>query len=241
VNARKHRSDLNALPSEAEVGTYTFDPASIEESLDVVPIEEHEHQGWGWTSLSAVDAAEGGATKAELDAFRLVNAFVQNADNGHEQNALACFRKDLVSDPSGHVTCRQPILYVDDLGAVFGRGGGTTRFEGRTDYEGWTERHVWRDAASCKARLDSIFSPFESSNLNDPTIGEEGRALLAKELAKLTDRQIGDLFRAARVERLHQMTTDADGTAREVTIHDWVELFKAKRAEITDHPGCPTP
>jgi hypothetical protein len=240
INAWRHRN-LDTLPPEAEVGTHTFDPASIEESLDVVPIEEHDHQGWGWTSLSEVDAAAGGATKAELDAFRLLNAFVQNADNGHEQNALACFRKDVAKDRAGRVTCRKPILYVDDLGAVLGRGGGTTRFEGRTDYDGWKERRVWRDPASCQARLDSIFSPFESSNLKDPTIGEGGRALLAKQLAKLSDRQIADLFRAARIDRLHQMTTDADGTSREVTLHDWVELFKAKRAEITEHPGCPTP
>lgn len=233
VNARKQRTDLDSLPADAEVGTYTFDPASIEESLDVTPIEEREHQGWGWPELAAVDATAGGATKAELDAFRLLSVFAQNADNGHEQNALACFRSD--------AACRRPIAYVDDLGAVFGRGGGTTRYEGRTDYGGWKEREVWRDADSCRARLEPILSPFDSSNLSDPTIGEEGRALLARLLSSLTDKQITDLFRASRIERLDQWLTEDNGKRRRVTIKDWVLLFKTKRAQITDHPGCPTP
>ena len=233
VNARKQRDDLDSLPAGAEVGTYTFDPASIEESLDVTPIEGREDQGWGWMELSRVDAAAGGATKAELDAFRLLNAFVQNADNGQQQNVLACFRRD--------TACSRPIAYVDDLGAVFGRGGGFTWYEGRSDYGGWKERDVWRDAEPCRARLDSILSPFESTNLDDPTIGEAGRALLAGLLSKLTDKQIADLFRASRIERLDQWLTEDDGSRRKVLVKDWVLLFKKKRAQITDHPGCPKP
>ena len=63
----------------------------------------------------------------------------RNADNGHEQNVLACFRKD--------PTCRRPILYVDDLGAVFGYGGGTTRLRGaQRDYVDG-KIVVWRDKA----------------------------------------------------------------------------------------------
>ena len=61
VNARKNERRLDAhglirsLPPEAEIGTYTFDPAAIEEELDAQPIEERKNQGWSWKSLARVD------------------------------------------------------------------------------------------------------------------------------------------------------------------------------------------
>jgi hypothetical protein len=59
-------------------------------------------------------------------------------------------------------------------------------------------------------------------------------------LEKLSDAQIADLFRAARIERLHQTTSDGSSGRREVTVGDWVALFKVKRDEITKHDGCET-
>ena len=246
VDARKHKRGIDeqglirSLPPEAEIGTYTFDPAAIEEMLDIEPIEERKHQGWSWKSLKLVDEKLGGATKAQIDALKLLNAFVQNADNKFKQNSLACMRNELVEDDAGDVTCRRPILYVDDLGSVFGKGGFTTGYAGRVDFEGWKERPVWRNGESCKARLVSIMGIFRTSTLRDPVISEQGRALLAGQLEQLTDAQIVDLFRAARIERLHQMISDGSSGRREVTLEDWVELFKKKRDEITKHPGCPT-
>jgi hypothetical protein len=247
VHARRNKRRLDehglirSFPPEAQIGTYTFDPAALEEKLDAEPIEQRKDQGWSWKSLTLVDEKLGGATKAEIDALELLMAFVQNADDRSRQNALACPRDDLVKSDEGGVTCRHPILYVDDLGAVFGKGGFTTYFAGRVDYEGWKACPVWRDRASCTARLASIVEPFRNSPLDDPVIGEAGRALLARQLEQLSDAQIGDLFRAARVERLHQTMSDGASGRREVTQGDWVELFKMKRDEITKHPGCETP
>jgi hypothetical protein len=244
VNARTNRRALDdqglirSFPSEAEIGTYEFDPAAIEERIDAVPIEQRKDQGWSWKSLARVDASLGGATKAEIDALKLLNAFVQNADNAHEQNTLACPRSELVEDERRGVTCRRPILYVDDLGAVFGRGGGTTRHAGRVDYAGWKARRVWRSTESSKARLASIGWVFNPTTLIDPSISEEGRALLSKLLAELSDAQIADLFRAARIEKLHQTMPDGAFGRREVTVDDWVKLFKEKREEIATHSGC---
>ncbi|HET6371932.1 MAG TPA: hypothetical protein VFG76_01405 [Candidatus Polarisedimenticolia bacterium] len=245
VNARTNKRRLDAdglvrsLPPEAEVGTYTFDPAAIEEELDVEKIEEQKKQGWSWKSMSWVDEGHGGATRAEIDALKLLSAFVQNADNAAEQNTLACPRDAIVKDDTGKVICRRPIMYVDDLGSVFGKGGLTTRYSGRVDYQGWKRRPVWRDRETCKARLAPIGSIFQTSTLRDPVISEAGRALLATQLEQLSDAQIADLFRAARIERLHQTISDGSGR-RQVTVKDWVELFKMKRDEITNHSGCRT-
>jgi len=247
VDARKNKRSLDEegrirpLPPEAEIGTYTFDPAAIEEKLDVEPIEERKDQGWRWKSLTLVDANLGGSTKAEIDALKLLNAFVQNADNKSKQNTLACPSSELMENNAGNVTCRRPILYVDDLGSVFGKGGFITGYKGRVDYDGWASRSVWRNRESCKARLASIGWIFRRSTLRDPVIGEAGRALLANQLEQLSDDQIADLFRAARIDRLRQTISDGSSGHREVTLEDWVGLFKKKRDEITKHPGCPTP
>jgi hypothetical protein len=98
---------------------------------------------------------------------------------------------------------------------------------------------VWKNRDSCKARLDPIGGIFQTTTLRNPAISEAGRALLAGQLRQLSDVQIADLFRAARINRLHQMTSDGSGGSREVTLEDWVALFKKKRDEITGHPGCP--
>jgi len=247
VDKRKSKRHLDEkglireLPPEAGVGTYTFDPASIEEKLDAQTIEIRANQGWSWKSLGHVDEKLGGATKAEIDAFELLNAFVQNADNKAKQNALVCPRDELVAEATGEVSCGRPVLYVDDLGSVFGKGGFTTGNAGRVDYDGWRKHSVWRDRATCTARLASVGGIFRRSTLSDPVIGEAGRALLSKQLEQLSDAQIADLFRAARIEKLHQTMPDGVSGRREVTIDDWVELFKTKRGEITGHPGCPTP
>ena len=233
VDARKKRpldahGDIASFPEEARLGDHRFELATIEEPIDAQTIQRKHKKGWKWKLLRDVDAARGGATIAEIDAFKLLNAFVQNADNKAIQNRLACPEPD----------CRTPIMYVNDLGSVFGRGGFTTGGTGRVDYEGWKSRPVWRDEKSCRARLTSVGGIFRTSTLKDPVIGEPGRALLAAQLGELSDSQIGDLFRAARVEALDQKFDDGEGGTRTVTIEDWVALFKAKRSEITDHPVC---
>jgi hypothetical protein len=226
---------IRKLQADASLGTYTFDPAAMEEKLEAEPIEERKDQGWSWKSLNQVDARFGGATKAEIDAFKLLNVFVQNSDNKAKQNALACPRDEIVSDESGGVSCRRPILYVDDLGSVFGKGGFVTGYSGRVDYKAWKKRHFWRSPTSCKTRLPSIGGIFRRDTLRNPVVGEEGRALLADRLNQLSDAQIADLFRAARIESLHETIRDGSSGRREVTVTDWVELFKAKRQEIAEH------
>jgi hypothetical protein len=243
VDARKklplnESHEIASLPPAAHLGTYRFDLAAIEEPIDAEKIEQKDKQGVAWKLLKQVDESQGGATRAEIDALELLNAFVQNSDNKATQNTLACPRAALDVGNDGGVICRGPIMFVDDLGSVFGKGGWYAHRSSRVNYESWKARSVWRDSTSCRARLTSLGGPFRTSTLKDPVISEAGRALLAEQLAKLSDAQIADLFRAARVDRLPQKLDDGADETREVTIDDWVQLFKQKRSEITEHPGC---
>ena len=224
----KKRVSFDPLPHEAMVGTYRFEVAAIEEPIEGETIEREDHQGWDWKELDLVDPSLGGASKAEIDALKLLNAFVQNADNKAAQNELK-------------LTPKGPIMYVDDLGSVFGEGGISTGGSGRIDYDGWKSREIWEDPKTCTARLTSVGGFLRKSTLKNPTVGEGGRKLLADQLEKLSDEQIADLFKVARVGRLGLETREGDRGERSVTIEDWVALFKDKRREITQRPPCPSP
>ena len=78
---------------------------------------------------------------------------------------------------------------------------------------------MWRNGESCRAHLSSVGGIFRTSTLKDPVISEAGRALLSAQLGALSDSQIGDLFRAARVEALDQKLDDGEGGTRTVTIN----------------------
>lgn len=239
---KRHHLDTEGniapLPSEARIGTYRFELATIEEPIDARAIEVGEHAGWSWREIDRIEPGAGGSSRAEVDALKLLNAFTQNADNKAKQNELACPREAVREEAGGKVACLRPIMYVDDLGSVFGRGGFTTGYDGRVDYLSWGERPVWKSETSCKTRLVSIGGPWRPSTLKDPVVGEEGRALLAGLLGRLSDAQIAGLFRAARIEKLHQRILE-DGVERDVTVDDWVRVFKRKRDEIAEHRCAP--
>ena len=73
-----------------------------------------------------------------------------------------------------------------------------------------------------------------TGTLENPRIGEAGRRFLAERLLLLNDQQIGDLFRASRVERRNEIMNEPDGRRRLVTVEDWVSVFKRKRDEVAN-------
>jgi hypothetical protein len=69
-----------------------------------------------------------------------------------------------------------------------------------------------------------------SGTLKNPVISEQGRAFLANLIMQLSDKQLEDLFTVARVQ-LRPRWPD-NGRSGYPTIQEWVDAFKAKRAEI---------
>ena len=91
-----------------------------------------------------------------------------------------------------------------------------------------TQAGVWKDDKQCVGNLPKSFS----GTLGEPVIGEAGRKFLADLLMQLSDRQLHDLFEAARVRlRLRSPGKVDSGFATEA---DWVEAFKAKRQQIVE-------
>jgi hypothetical protein len=121
-----------------------------------------------------------------------------------------------------------------DLGATFGGAGNLSRGAvAKLNLEEWSSKPIFKDPAQCIGELNASVL----GDLQHPRIREAGREFLAKRLALLTDRQIRDLFTAARVEKKGD-TIEKDGARRPVSVDDWVQTFKRKRAEVANH-RCP--
>jgi hypothetical protein len=70
--------------------------------------------------------------------------------------------------------------------------------------------------------------PFQGVSFGEPQISEAGRQFLAARLLQLSDRQIRDLFAAARF-------ADEGG----VTLDNWVRAFDERARQIVDRAPCP--
>jgi hypothetical protein len=219
-----------------------FADAIIKPRFSGITLEEHPHQGWKWSELETVQAKDGGASRAQIDALKLVAVLVQHADSKPDNQQLGCYREDYMNPGRPNAYCIKPVLMIDDLGSTFGSGAGVVHLC-KMDFKDWKSTRVFdtREEANRlfdkgqKVCVGNITSnrPAGSNGLNDPVISEAGREFLARLLNQLTERQIHDLFYVARVEYLQEYE-DENGTRHKITADDWVQEFFRKRGEIND-------
>jgi hypothetical protein len=212
-----------ALGRPGSLATRVYDPAAIERPFSGEEIEVPKFNGWSWRELDEVADNEAGAPRAHVDALKLLAAFIQHVDSKPGNQALVCADDDLGRDRAGNATCARPRLMVKDLGSSFAAAS-RVRFT-KMNLASWRSVDVWRNEGQCRANVTSSIV----GTLAHPRIGEAGRKLLADRLRLLSDRQIRDLFTAARVDRRKETI---DG--RPVTVDDWVAVFKSKRDDIAN-------
>ena len=201
--------------------TILFDPAAIERKLPGEQIEVPGFKGWSWRELETLDLSNGGASLAHRDALKLLAVFIQHVDSKPEQQALVCADGGLGRDGEGNATCQRPLLMVKDLGSSFG-GAKKMGFD-KMKLESWKSVPIWKDQNGCRGDLTRSIV----GTLEHPVISEPGRSFLLERLDLLSDKQLLDLFTAARVERRDDRTG-----GRRVTADDWVTAFKEKREQI---------
>lgn len=206
-------------------GTRVFDPAVIErESGSAVEVPGYE--GWAFPELDKLGARGGGATRAHLDALKLLAVFIQHSDSKPGQQEIVCVDDSRRKDAEGNETCGQAWLVIKDLGGSFGKA--TKLNTSKMNLADWSGTTIWKDAKQCIGDMPRSFT----GSLEDPKISEAGRRFLARQLAQLSDRQIRDLFTVSNVVKRGE-EIEVNGQKRPVTVDDWVRVFKAKRAEIT--------
>jgi hypothetical protein len=211
--------------SSAEGATRVFEPTAIERRLAGSPVEVPGYEGWAWPELDQI-RERGGASRAQIDAFKLLAVFIQHSDSKPDQQEIICAEGQRRRGAGGNETCGSAWLVIKDLGGSFGKA---TRFNtSKMKLEDWDSVGIWKDARQCIGDLPRSLT----GSLEDPKISEAGRRFLSRRLSQLRDRQIRDLFTVSNVEQRGETITAADGSKRKVTVDDWVRVFKRKRAEI---------
>lgn len=185
-----------------------FEWAAVEYKMKGAAVSSGDRKGWAFFELDAIDAARGGASRAEVDALRLVSVFLAHWDNKPENQRLACMPPD---EREG--VCADPLVMLQDVGATFGPR--------KVDLEAWAHTPVWVNPAGCRVSMRQM--PHGGGTFTDVEISEAGRRLLSERLSRLTRAQIERLFREARFP--------GDAGA-------WVEAFERKAADIASRAGC---
>ena len=190
-----------------------FANAAIERKFDARAFEIDEHEGWAFYELKAVDPARGGASRADIDALRLVAVFLAHWDNKSSNQRLICLgdQTDDSAEP-----CETPVLMLQDLGATFGPR--------KVDYLGWKHSPIWRDPQGCMVSMSHL--PYRGATFEDVEISEEGRQIAAARLGAFSPLDIANLFLSSHFP---DAETGQPGTTN---VQPWVDAFQEKVAAL---------
>lgn len=206
-----------------------FDYVSIERPLPGRVLETPSLEGWRWDELARIDPARGGSSRAEVDALRLMAVFLANWDLKAANQRLTCLAAEPApgqppgAEPAADPGCARPLAFMQDLGTSFGPHS--------MNLETWSGRPVWTDPATCFVSMKGL--PFDGGTFVDARISEAGRSFLAERLTALSDRQLHDMFVAAR---FHDFPWDHP---EEGDIGRWVAVFRDRVRQIAQRPPCP--
>ena len=166
-----------------------------------------------------MDAGKGGATRAELDALRLMAVFLSHWDNKATNQRLVCEERPGSGDDP-QAPCETPLLVLQDVGATFGPG--------KVTHDAWEASPMWSDPTRCVTSLESM--AYEGGRFEPVQISEEGRALLASKLTQFSGQQIRALFEGAHFPPA--------GREKKGDVTSWVKTFQEKVRQIADR-SCP--
>lgn len=196
-----------------------FEWVSAERRLEAPAINGPEANGWAFHELDKIDPARGGASRAQVDALRLIAVFLHHWDNKAENQRLVC----LAAPSERNGRCPEPFALLQDVGSTFGPR--------KVHFASWSERPVWSDPATCELSMEGM--PEGGATFTRIRITEGGRRFLAERLGRLSEPQIRGLFTGARFGEFDPLF----GSGADVS--EWVRAFQGKVREIADRPPCP--
>ena len=135
-----------------------------------------DQEGWSWNELSAIDPASGGATHAEVDAFRLMATFLNHWDNKASNQALLC---PALSSADEGPACDHPLAMIRDAGSTFGPK--------KVNLQAWSESPVWADVSSCTISMKHL--PYDAVHF--PTSAFPKKAVVCYPIAWRTSLRQG--------------------------------------------------
>ena len=177
-----------------------FQNVAVERKLDGDSIGAGDNKGWGFYELSRIDPSRGGASRAEVDALRLMAMFLSHWDNKASNQRLIC-------EGSKSEDCNHPLAMIQDTGSDFGPS--------KMNLAKWSGTPFWADAASCTISMKTM--PWGGATFEDVRISEDGRRLLGDRLKQLSTAQIETLFTAAGFQDVPQWVAAFEEKVRQVS------------------------
>lgn len=215
-------------PHGYDEGYTDFEWVALEHKFPAPAIETTTTKGWAWWELRNSAAPPG-----ELDALRLLAVFLAHWDNKSENQRLVCLdhlpakagSHNLERPPAkaGSYECQRPFALMQDLGATFGPY--------KVNLARWGESPIWSDRSGCVVSMKRL--PFGGATFPDVTVSEEGRVLLARQLAALPEDEVRGLFEAARFPEYHSATDD------ERDLQAWTRAFRHRVDQVLNAGPCP--
>ncbi|HET6890787.1 MAG TPA: hypothetical protein VFH31_06770 [Pyrinomonadaceae bacterium] len=158
---------------------------------------------------------QNGAPRAEIDAFKLLLAFIDHGDTKTDNHRFACLKSNRNGDTR---TCEpgEAVFYVSDMGSTFGHSSAS---EKKATLSGWRGKDPIKVSdGKCTTTAKSV---------GDPSISEAGRKLLADGLQQLLDaeKQNGTITRVFRASR---------NSERDQPPEAWTADFVRKARTIID-------
>ena len=238
---------------QVDDGFTDFEWVAVEYKFPAPAIETDQVSGWEWRELDRSDAP-----RAEVDAFRLLAAFLAHWDNKSSNQRLVCLdslprqsaKRDGGPSPafaeSGRGATRQAVLARrstlrtdtarlrrDRLCATplaMIQDLGASFGPPKVNLARWRDLPVWHDRASCTLSMRAL--PYEGATFEDTRVSEAGRALAASRLSAISDEQIERIFFDARFPQFQA------GTDAERDLKAWTGAFKSRVSQI-ENARCP--
>ncbi|NRA45926.1 MAG: hypothetical protein HRU09_13300 [Oligoflexales bacterium] len=207
-----------------------FTGASVQRSL---PSANLGNKSWGLSEFSKKYKRSNDELKVELEAFVLAANLISYFKVSSSKNALVCPKNDYDFDTG---ICRQPAMYINDLGVSFGADDLFAHSSG--DFYKWSEKPVFKDRSTCR-----VNTPFDGIKY----ISEQGKAFLLQRLEKPDLEKLKLIFESAHFElvdsHLKSEITKANrdsspGTINQLIVARWAEALQDRVREIAS-VSCP--
>jgi hypothetical protein len=149
---------------------------------------------------------QGGAARAQIDAFKLWLAFIDHGDTKTDNHKFACL--DSTKNEDGTRACKegQAVFYVSDMGSTWGFSSSS---ESKARIDRWKGKEPLKvDGGRCTANAKSV---------GDTDVSEAGRKLLADGLQRLLDAEKENklVTRVFAASRNHERDQPAEAWAAE--------------------------
>jgi hypothetical protein len=201
-------------PDGRNEGYTDFEWPAVERKFPAAPIETPTRKGWAWWELKRSEAS-----RADLDALRLLAVFLAHWDNKSENQRLVCL-DPLQAAPDQ--PCERPLLIIQDVGSAFGPH--------KVNLAQWRRSPIWHDRRACTVSMHDL--PYEGATFPDAHISEAGREQLARALSRLARDTISQWITDARVPAFYTATDD------DRDLDAWTAAFEHRIDQIVNAGPC---